>query len=392
VVSMNIPVTAYPTDHPERATIPDMTGEEALELLGDGPGYVMAHGFSAYLSANGMPDTSAQLDGILKSWCHHCNTPSHPCPDAVHLRFTPHDGSTSSLVATRCKRSSCPHCGPIYVKQWTQHVEMDLQFWLALDPLFKTYFFTQTWDPAIEPLPFDEEAAHKRVTVLFRDLVRYYRRHIPNGSFEYAVVIEPHRSGQIHIHAFLVVKGAELRPRCTAQHRGGYNRHREKADRLPQGACVCILTKDREPCIGYVAEGMGMGINNLQKLTSSKAASSYVTKRLGAYMSKTVTHLSRPRYARALRMSRGFAVETHGAFKDRIAQAHVRRLKHRGEYVERPPGAWEHRGIYADRRWFPELDDAKLFKTFHGIALVADRARQARPPPQPLCVRNQLAL
>jgi hypothetical protein len=361
-------------------------------MLPDRPGYIMARDFSQHLDDAGEIDAAAQLDGILSSWCHQCNTPSHPCPTPVHLRYVLTDGLGSELIGVNCKRSSCPHCGPIYVKQWRDHIEIDLNFWLRIGPRIKCYWYTQTYPPDTEPLPFADAAAHKRVTVLHRDITRYFRRNRPHGFFEYATVIEAHRSGQIHLHGFIVVEGEGLRPRCTAQHRGGYNRHQKPADRVPEGGCVCVLTKNREPCIGYVATSMGLGINNLQPLTTSAAAAKYVTKRLGSYMTKTVTSHDRPRYARALRMSRGFAVETHGAFKARISQRHIRRLKERGQYVERPPGRWEHRGQYADRRWFPELDDAALFKIFEGVARVADLARAARPPPPPPCVANQLSL
>lgn len=356
---------------------------EILDVLPDKPTYRTVRNFSRYLSDAGDVGNAAIVKGLLGSWCHLCNSPAHPCPTPVHLLFHPEDGSPSQTIYARCKRSSCPHCGPIYVQTWRDQIEEDLAFWLALAPRFKVYWFTQTWDPAKEPLPFAASDAHKRTTVLFRDLVRYYRRNRPRGLFEYATVIEPHKSGQIHLHAFLVVEGDEMRPRCTAQHRGGYNRHRPPDERLPEGACVCTLTKDRDPCIGRVAESMGWGINNLQPLTTHTAASKYLTKRIGAYMTKTVQHEQRPRYARALRMSRGFPVEPHYAYKKRRADAHIRRLEQLGKIEQRGPGSWEHKGQYshlvfrAHTRFSPGIV-APLYE-------VAYDSLPHAPPPDPNC-------
>ena len=379
---------------PSRAPLQRLSDSDALSMLPEQPGYIMARDFSQHLTDAGEIDAASQLAGVLASWCHQCNTPAHPCPTPQHLRFRPEGSLATQSVYVRCKRSACPHCGPIYVKTWRQHIEDDLQFWLALGPRFKVYWFTQTWDPATEPLPFDEEASHKRLTVLFRDLVRYFRRNRPHGMFEYMTVIEPHQSGQIHMHAFIVIEGDELRPRCTAQHRGGYNRHRAPADRLPEGACVCTHTKNRDPCIQHIAREMGYGINNLQRLTTSAAASKYVTKRLGSYITKTVTSHTRPRYARALRMSRGFGVETHGAYKQRIADAHIARLTQLGTITERGPGTWEHRGKYAGRRWRYPSDEstAETLPAFEAEFEYRETVRQARPPPPPPCIANQLTL
>jgi hypothetical protein len=139
---------------------------------------------------------------------------------------------------------------------------------------------------------------------------------------------------------------------------------------------------------------MGWGHNNLQQLTTATAASRYVTKRLGAYITKTVTSHARPRYARALRMSRAFPVETHAAYKQRISDAHIARLTKLGTITERGPGTWEHRGQYAGRRWRYPLDEsrAETLPAFEAEFEYRERVREARPPPPPPCIANQLSL
>jgi len=356
---------------------------DILGVLLDNPAYRHVRGFSEYLESVGHLGNAEIVRGLVDSWCHYCNSPGHPCPTPIHLNCQPLDGSTANVVYVRCKRSSCPHCGPIYVAEWRDQLEDDLAFWLALAPRFKVYWFTQTWNPATEPLPFSAPEAHKRVTVLFRDLVRHFRRNRPRGLFEYATVIEPHKSGQIHVHAFLVVEGDEMRPRCTAQHRGGYNRHRPPAERLPEGSCICHLTGSWEPCIGRVAESMGWGINNLQRLTTHVAASKYLTKRLGSYMTKTVQHCERPKYARALRMSRGFPVEPHYAYKARRAAAHIRRLTELGKITERGPAVWTHIGAWSHFvfKYSDRFDSAEVVPILEARYDATPRPPPAPPPP-----------
>lgn len=339
-----------PSIPPPGIRTPDFlcSGADALTMLPEGAGYVMIQDFKVELLAAGYVKTARELAEQVKGWCHICDTPQHRCPSALHMTWTPPDGGTPVNIVARCKRSACEHCGPIYVREWRDHIEEDLAFWLNLGGRFQVYWFTQTFDPDTQPLPFDDPDAHKRVTVLTRNLVRELRSRY--GNCEYTVVIEPHKSGQIHVHAFLALVGAPgqtdpiLRTRCTAQHRGGYNRHRPPAERLPEGACICTLTGNREPCIQTIANRLGYGFNNLQRLTSANAISKYVTKRLGKYITKTVTSWDRPRYARALRMSRHFAVETHGAYKQRIADRYKARFA--DDRCDRSGGTWQFRGAW----------------------------------------------
>jgi len=318
------------------------SGSDAIAMLGTGAGYEDVKALRTFMLDVGYVKTADELAHEIWRWCHICESRHHSCPRANHHVYV-HPGLDGPpvIVPVRCKLSSCEHCGPIYVDRWRDHITQDLEFWLALPDRFHVYWFTQTFDPAVHNLPFGEAASHKKVTRLMADLIRSLRRRY--GNCEYTAVIEPHKSGQIHVHAFLAFMGPPdssapvLRTRCTAQHRGGYNRHRPPAERLPQGACVCTLTGDREPCIQQIARDLGYGINNLQRLTSATAAAKYVTKRLGSYITKTVSAHNRPRYARALRQSRHFSVETHGNFLQRISD----RFKSKHGLGELPPdGEW----------------------------------------------------
>jgi len=320
------------------------SGSDAIAMLGAGAGYDDVKALRTFMLEAGYVKTAEELTDEIHRWCNICNSRHHNCPRANHMVYV-HPGLDGPpvLVPTRCKLSSCEHCGPLYVKAWQSHLEDDLEFWLQAGDRVELHFYTQTFDPATHPLPFSKAQAHKQVTRYYAPLIRELRRRY--GNCEYTVVIEPHKSGQIHTHFILVFTkrpgdtGPVLRDRCTAQHRGGYNRHQPPDQRLPQGACICTRTGNREPCIQQIARNLGYGINNLQRITTTTAVSKYVTKRLGAYITKTVSAHNRPRYARALRQSRHFSPETHGAYNQRLADRH----KEKHGYKTPPPNGRWHR-------------------------------------------------
>lgn len=147
--------------------------------------------------------------------------------------YDPSDRSVT-ISPIRCKKWTCPHCGPILARIWSKRIA-DAK---------PARMLTLTCDHSRFPSP---QAAYQAMKAALPPLFRLIRRQI--GPIEYAAVWELHEDGYPHLHIAM---------------RGHY---------IPQ------------KWLSRVWNNLGLGpIVDIRQVKTSKGAAAYMAK----YMTKTV--------------------------------------------------------------------------------------------------------
>lgn len=157
----------------------------------------------------------------------------HYCGKGAIVLTLP-DNPVVVIVPTRCKHWTCPTCGPILARYWSDRIS-------KAKP---ERFITLTADPKRWPRP---DLAYDAMRETFPKLVRILRSR--GIRFEYVAVWETHESGYPHLHI------------C------------QKGDYVPQ------------KLISQIWSGLGVGsIVDIRQVTTQRGVACYVAK----YMAKSI--------------------------------------------------------------------------------------------------------